>query len=117
LRQRLGLRPSPPDPDEWVAVASARIDDTDTGDSMIASRLAEVLGEAGIEAQQRRYVVPDNHSLPTFTSGPGARDRLQVAVLVRRRDLQRTQERLRDLQEERESDGLEGQRQLGPEPD
>jgi hypothetical protein len=97
-RERLGLQPPPPDPDEWVPVTSASVDDVKTGSSRQASRLAKTLEAAGIETQLKPYVVPDPPT--TRTSGPDVADRIRVAVLVHHRDSAQARERLRSLDEE-----------------
>jgi hypothetical protein len=85
----------PQDPDEWVPVTSATVDDANTGFSSLASRSAKALEAAGIETQQKPYVLPDAPA--TQTSGPDVTDRIRVAVLVHYRDLDRARERLRTV--------------------
>ena len=94
-RERLGLQPPPQDPDEWVPVTSATVDDANTGFSSLASPSAKALEAAGIETQQKPYVLPDAPA--TRTSGPDVTDRIRVAVLVHHRDLDRARERLRTV--------------------
>jgi hypothetical protein len=94
-RERLGLQPPPQDPDAWVPVTSASVDNAQTGFSSLASRSAKALEAAGIETQQKPYVLPDEPA--THTSGPEVTDRIRVAVLVHYRDLDRAREQLRSL--------------------
>jgi hypothetical protein len=65
------------------------MDDADTGASNYAKTIAQALTDAGIEAQQRPYVVPDNRGLAAavLLVNQSAADRLQVAVLVHTRDV------------------------------
>ena len=67
-RERLGLQPPQQDPDEWVPVTSATVDDANTGFSSLASRSAKALEAEGVETQQKPYVLPDTPA--TRTSGP-----------------------------------------------
>ncbi len=95
-RERLGLGQPEPGPADWVSVISARVTDAETGFSRTAARAAQVLTDAGMETEQRPYTLPDNTSfnrLPGAISSPV--DRIRVAVLVRRRDLERAKEVLR----------------------
>ncbi len=95
-REHLGLGQPELDPDDWVSVTSTRIDDAETGFSRAAARAAQALTDAGIETEQRPYALPDTtgyHRLPGAIPGPA--DRIRVAVLVRRRDLERAKEVLR----------------------
>jgi hypothetical protein len=82
--QRLGLQEPPPDPDAWVEVASFRID-SDQG-SRSAARAVATLGRAGIEAQQRPYVLPDPGTAVLVSGAPDPVERIRVAVLVRNGD-------------------------------
>jgi hypothetical protein len=86
---RLGLQEPPPDPEAWVAVATGRVDDPDTGASNYAKTIGQALTDAGIEAEQRPYVVPNHRGLAAavLLFNQSAADRVQVAVLVRTRDV------------------------------
>jgi hypothetical protein len=89
-RERLGLQQPAPDPDEWVTAVSTVVDDTETGFSELADSAVTALAQDGIETERRPYVIPDRGGvnwLPGFT--PNASDRIRIAVLVRRRDLER----------------------------
>lgn len=81
-------------PGEWVEIVShLRIDDPESGGSSQAERVCDVLAAGGVETNRRSYVLPDS----TYWfggAGPKAADRLRVAVLVRRRDLDRGNELL-----------------------
>jgi hypothetical protein len=85
----LGLQERPPNPEAWVPVATGRVDDTDTGASKYANTIAQALTDAGIEAEQRPYVVPDNSGLAAavLLVNRSAAERVQVAVLVHTHDL------------------------------
>jgi hypothetical protein len=87
----MGLQERPPDPEAWVPVATGRVDDPDTGASNYASTIAQALADAGIEAQQRPYVVPDNRGLASavLLVNRSAAERVQVAVLVHGHDVAR----------------------------
>jgi hypothetical protein len=87
----VGLEEPPADPEAWVPVATGRVDDADTGASNYASAIAQALADAGIEAQQRPYVVPDNSGLAAavLLVNQSAGERVRVAVLVHNRDLAR----------------------------
>lgn len=92
--KRLGLEAGPPDPDAWTAIATGlRISDPAAGTSDAAAAIIEVLAGAGIEAQQRVYVLPDEVKLtifgPNADHGPDAADRLRAAVMVHNRDHER----------------------------
>jgi len=90
--ERLGLQAAP-DPEEWVLASSGRID-ANTGDSRAAAEAARALSQAGIEAQQKRYVLPDNAGFNQAAGGftPSVTDRIRVGVLVHRRDLEQAKE-------------------------
>jgi hypothetical protein len=87
----VGLQEPPPDPEAWVPVATGPVDDSGTGASSYASTISQALTDAGIEARQRPYVVPDNRGLAAalLVVNQSAADRVRVAVLVRARDLER----------------------------
>lgn len=93
--KRLGLQAPAQDPDAWTPIVTDQlVDDPATGTSNIAARIIEVLASAGIEAQQRPYVVPHQPKLNVNVGvladpGPDAADRLRVSVLVHNRDLER----------------------------
>jgi hypothetical protein len=86
---RLGLQEPPADPEAWVPVATGRVDDPGTGASNYAKTIAQALTDAGIEAQQQPYVVPNNRGLAAavLLVNRSAAERVQVAVLVHTRDL------------------------------
>jgi hypothetical protein len=92
-RERFGRTAPAPDPDAWVALVSEHIDDPATGASEHAKRVAAALEEQAIEVQLRPYVPPDQPgAIPAVTGLSALRsvdDRIRVAVLVRRRDLER----------------------------
>jgi hypothetical protein len=96
-RERLGLRQPVPDRDEWVPVTAAPIDNAETGFSSDATQAAQALKDAGVEAQQRPFVLPDSTGFMGAAGGfsRGVTDRIQVAVLVHRRDFERAKEVLR----------------------
>ena len=76
-RERLGLQAPPPDPDEWVPVISGRVEDAETGFSGRALRAAEVLEDAGIEAQQRPYVACDRLGEPVGVDEAAGSERVR----------------------------------------
>jgi hypothetical protein len=79
-----------------MSVTSARIDNAETGSSTTAARAAQVLTDTGIETQQRPYALPDNTGYLRLSGAiPSPVDRIRIAVLVRRRDLERAKEVLR----------------------
>jgi hypothetical protein len=90
----MGRQEPPPNPEAWVPVATGRVDDTDTGASNYAATITQALTDAGIDAQQRPYVVPDNSGLAAavLLVNRSAAERVQVAVLVHTRDLARANE-------------------------
>jgi hypothetical protein len=67
------------------------VDDSDTGAADYSSAIVKALAEAGVEARQRPYVVPDNSGLAAAANlvNQSAPDRVRVAVLVHTRDLER----------------------------
>lgn len=97
LRKWAGLQqPQPPeDADAWTPVAQdLPVDDAETGRCEEAAKLVARLAAAGIEGRQHPYVLQDDISigrsgLRLLGPGPAAADRIRVAVLVRRRDLER----------------------------
>jgi hypothetical protein len=99
----VGLQEPPVDPDAWMAVAKdLGMDDAETGVSEAASRIADALTAAGIEAHQRVYARPDQgrnsgFTLQTFAGGLPAANRVRVAVVVHNRDLERAQKLIADL--------------------
>jgi hypothetical protein len=95
-RERLGVQRPAPDPDDWVSVISARVNDAETGFSGTAVRAAKVLTESGIQTERRPYALPDSGGYLRLPGAlPSSVDRIRVAVLVRRRDLERAKEVLR----------------------
>jgi hypothetical protein len=95
-RERLGLKQPEPDPEDWVSVTSARINNFVTGFSRTAARAAQALTDTGIETEQRPYALPDTTGYQRLPGAiPSPADRIRVAVLVRRRDLERAKEVLR----------------------
>lgn len=79
-----------------MSVILAHANNAQTGFSRTAARAAQELTDASIEAEQRPYTLPDStgfHALPGAIPSPF--DRIRVAVLVRRRDLERANEVLR----------------------
>jgi hypothetical protein len=79
-----------------VPVTTALIDNAETGFSTTAARAAQLLTDTGIETEQHPYALPDNTgSLGLSGAIPSPVDRIQVAVVVRRRDLERAKEVLR----------------------
>jgi hypothetical protein len=95
-RERLGLQEPEPDPGDWVPVTSAGINNGATGFSRTAARAAQVLTDTGIETEQRPYVLADAGGYLRLPGAiPSSADRIRVAVLVRRRDLDRAKEVLR----------------------
>lgn len=101
LRKWAGLqqRPQPPvDPDAWTPVAQdLPVDDAETGHCEEAAKLVARLTAAGVEARQHVYVLQDDISIGRsgfrlLGPGPAAADRIRVAVLVHRRDLERAGE-------------------------
>jgi hypothetical protein len=97
--KKLGLEPAPPPPEQWVPLVAGRVDDAETGFSRLASGVAGVLKDAGIDAQQRPYVVPDQNVAVaswlrgTFV-GPSATERIRIAVLVHYGDLEQARQRI-----------------------
>jgi len=89
LLRRLGLQADepPPDPEAWVAVGSFPADG-ESGSSTDAARAVATLADAGIDARQRTYLVPDKESWSVQRIASTA-DRIRVAVLVRERDRKR----------------------------
>ena len=93
----MGLQEPPIDPDAWMAVVQdLGVDDTETGFCEEASRIADALNAAGIEAQQRAYARADQgrnsgFTLQAFVGGLPAANRVRVAVVVHSRDLERAQ--------------------------
>ncbi len=81
---------------DWVSVASVKIDDPESGFSDEARRAVKLLAEAGVEAQQHPYVLPDNTG---FLALPGAIpspvDRIRIAILVHSSDAGRAREIMR----------------------
>jgi hypothetical protein len=95
-RERLGLAPAAPDPDDWVPVLSARVTDPGAHTSRTATRAAQLLTESGVEFEQRPYTLPDDGGYHRLVGTvPSAVDRVRIAVLVRRRDLERAKDLLR----------------------
>lgn len=101
LRKWAGLQqPQEPrvDPDAWTPLArDLPVDDAETGRCEQAAKLVARLNAAGIEGRQHPYVLQDDISigrsgLRLLGPGPAAADRIRVAVLVRRRDLERAAE-------------------------
>jgi hypothetical protein len=90
-RDWLGLRAPAPDPNDWVLATSARVDNAETSHSKGAARAAQALEHAGLEVQQRPYVLPDETGFNRAAGGfsPSGVDRIRIAVLVHRRDLER----------------------------
>jgi hypothetical protein len=99
----VGLQEPPVDPDAWMAVAKdLGVDDAETGVSEVASRIADALTAAGIEAHQRVYARPDqgrnsSFTLQSFGGGLPAANRVRIAVVVHNRDLERAQKLVADL--------------------
>jgi hypothetical protein len=93
LLRRMGLESPPADPEQWVPVFSGLLDDVETGFSEQAARIRDALTEAGIDARQQPYVLPDHHS-SRFWGGPGVTGRIEIAVVVRRRDQPRAEQLL-----------------------
>lgn len=93
--ERLGLKADRPNPEEWVIVASSS-DDTETNSNYV-DRTVELLKEAGIQAEAKPYVLPNDSALSGITGSdaPTARARVRLAVAVRRRDQVRAEEILR----------------------
>lgn len=91
----IGLQEPPIDPDAWMAVAQdLGVDDAESGFSEAASRIADALKAAGIEAHQRVYARPDQGRTSAFTlqalvGGLPAANRVRIAVVVHNRDLER----------------------------
>jgi hypothetical protein len=100
----VGLQEPPVDPDAWMAVAKdLGVDDAETGFCEQASRIADALKAAGIEAHQRVYARPDQgrnsgFTLQAFVGGLPAANRVRVAVVVQNRDLERAQKLVAELQ-------------------
>jgi hypothetical protein len=88
----MGLEAGPADPDHWVRVFSGLLDDPETGFSEQSARIYDVLTGAGIDARQQPYVLPDHNW--SLLGGPSATRRIEVAVLVRRRDESRAERAL-----------------------
>jgi hypothetical protein len=86
----VGLQSEPEDPEAWVPIATGRVDDPDTGASNYASAVVEALKDAGVEAHQRPYVVPDNRGLAAAANliSLSPADRVRVAVLVHAHDVE-----------------------------
>lgn len=84
--ERLGLKAAEAAPDDWVVVA--RLPVQSQGRSSGAEKMVEKLTEAGIEARAERFVLPDDSASRGWVgdTGPGAQDRVRVAVQTRRRD-------------------------------
>jgi len=103
----VGLQEPPPDPDAWVPVATGRVDDPDTGASNYASAVVRVLADAGIEAHQRPYVVPDNAGLvaAALLDTRSVDDRVRVAVLAHSVDLERARSVVAGVHEQDVPDG------------
>jgi hypothetical protein len=79
-----------------VSVISALIDNAETGFSTTAARAAQVLTDTGIETEQRPYALPDNTGYLRLSGAiPSPVDRIRVAVLVLRHDLERAKQVLR----------------------
>jgi hypothetical protein len=59
-----------------------------------AARTVALLADAGVQAQARPYVLPDDSPRRGWMGdvGPDAEARLRVAVVVRRRDLAKAEE-------------------------
>ncbi len=93
-RQRLGLAPEAPGPEDWVRAAEIRVDES--GKPRHLDRAVSRLREAGMETQQRPYVIPDENSRYGFPI-PDASERVRIAILVRARDLDRARELLKEL--------------------
>ncbi|MGO9788802.1 MAG: hypothetical protein ACLP8S_04495 [Solirubrobacteraceae bacterium] len=86
-RERLELQHAVPDPDDWVSVVSARINDAETGSSRTVARAAKVLTDSGIQTEQRPHTLPDSGGYLRLPGAiPSPVERVRVAVLVRRRD-------------------------------
>jgi hypothetical protein len=91
---------APVDPDAWTPVTKdLLVDDAETGHCEEAGSAVATLSAAGIEARSRAYVLQDDISMGRsgfrlLGPGPGAADRIRVAVLVRRRELDRARELL-----------------------
>ena len=115
-RDRLGLRQAAPDPDEWVPVSSAHVDNAETGFSKGAARVVQVLEDAGRETEQRPYVLPDHTGYHALNPA-GVNERIGVAVLVRQRDLDAARVGLGQLQQEIQRHKAERQQQLAGAPD
>jgi hypothetical protein len=104
----VGLQEPPVDPEAWMAVVKdLAVDDAETGVCEAASRVAEALKAAGIEAHQRVYVRTDQGrvsgmSWGAFVGGTPAADRVKVAVLVHNRDLEQATSVVAGLGEYRE---------------
>jgi hypothetical protein len=104
----VGLEEPPVDPEAWMAVVKdLGVDDVDSGVCKAATRVAEALKAAGIEADQRVYVRTDQGrvsgmSWGAFVGGTPAADRVKVAVLVHNRDLERATSVVAGLGEYRE---------------
>ena len=80
-RARLGLQQPAPDPDDWVSVISARVNDAEAGFSRTAARAAQVLTDSSIETEQRPYTLPDNTGFQRLPGAiPSPLDRVRVAV-------------------------------------
>ena len=93
--ERLGLRASAPDPEDWVVVAEGKLDTESR--SSDAEGIVELLTGAGLEARAESYI-RDDSALHGITGGetPRAQERVRVAVLVRRRDQARADGLMRD---------------------
>jgi hypothetical protein len=88
--KRLGLKPSAPDPEEWVEVTEGETDSA-TG-SNYAAEVVQLLNRADIEAREQTYVRPDDGF--DLGGGPRAQSRIRFAVLVHYRDHARAAELL-----------------------
>jgi hypothetical protein len=92
-----GLEAPPLEADSWVPIVRGlACSDRDAHTSSTGTRLAQLLGAAGIEAQQRSYQFDDLDSpgqtisgLIGFRGSMGGRMVLRVAVLVHNRDRER----------------------------
>jgi hypothetical protein len=84
--ERVGLKAKEPSRGDWVVVDKGPVDSRVS--SSYADELVERLTEAGIDARTEPYVLPDAGAgfSRAASTGPSARERVLVAVLVRRRD-------------------------------
>jgi hypothetical protein len=86
-RRWIGLADDGPDPEAWVRIMALPVEDAQTFGSQRAASIVEALHRAGIEARPEPYVTPDSGAgLYQLQPSREARDRIQVAIMVRIRD-------------------------------